>query len=69
MSDEMLKKIMMKADDDLDMLKDRCHDLYDEKEELKARINKAVEYIRFINPAHYSDKDENNLLNILQGEK
>ena len=36
---------------------------------LVSRMNRAIEYIKFINPAHYSDKDENNLLNILQGEE
>ena len=39
LSNEELDRIMMKADRDLDMLKDRCHDLYDEKEELKKKCN------------------------------
>ena len=29
----------MKADDDLDRLKDRCHDLYEENKELKDKCN------------------------------
>lgn len=59
LSDEELNKIMMKADDDLDKLKDRCHELYEENERLKIqvsareelyeysqlRIDKAFEYI------------------------
>lgn len=59
LSNEELNKIMMKADDDLDKLKDRCHDLYEENERLKIqvsareelyeysqlRIDKAFEYI------------------------
>lgn len=45
MSDEMLNKIMMKADSDLDSLKDRCHDLYEENQNLKARIFKARKMI------------------------
>ena len=39
LSNEELNRIMMKADNDLDMLKDRCHDLYDENEELKKKCN------------------------------
>jgi len=35
LSDEELNNIMMKADDDLDRLKDRCHELYEENKELK----------------------------------
>lgn len=59
LSNEELNKIMMKADDDLDRLKDRCHELYEENERLKIqvsareelyeysqlRIDKAFEYI------------------------
>lgn len=43
MSDEELNRIMMKADDDLDKLKDRCHDLYEENKELKELCNKYEE--------------------------
>lgn len=39
LSDEELNKIIMKADDDLDRLKDRCHDLYEENKELKNKCN------------------------------
>lgn len=39
LSNEELNKIMMKADDDLERLKDRCHDLYEENEELKKKAN------------------------------
>ena len=39
LSDEELNKIMMKADDDLDRLKDRCHELYEENKELKIKCN------------------------------
>lgn len=39
LSNEELNKIMMKADDDLDKLKDRCHDLYEENKELKDKCN------------------------------
>ena len=39
LSNEELNKIMMKADDDLDRLKDRCHDLYEENKELKDKCN------------------------------
>lgn len=39
LSDEELNKIIMKADDDLDRLKDRCHDLYEENKELKGKCN------------------------------
>lgn len=39
MSDEMLNKIVMKADSDLDSLKDRCHDLYEENKKLKDKCN------------------------------
>ena len=35
LSNDELNKIMMKADDDLEALKDRCHDLYEENERLK----------------------------------
>lgn len=39
LSNEELNKIMMKADNDLDRLKDRCHDLYEENKELKDKCN------------------------------
>lgn len=39
LSNEELNKIMMKADDDLDRLKDRCHELYEENKELKRKCN------------------------------
>lgn len=39
LSNEELNKIMMKADDELDRLKDKCHDLYEENEELKKKCN------------------------------
>lgn len=39
LSDEELNKIIMKADDDLDRLKDRCHDLYEENKDLKNKCN------------------------------
>lgn len=39
LSNEELNKIMMKADDDLERLKDRCHDLYEENEKLKDKCN------------------------------
>lgn len=39
LSNEQLNNIMAKADNDLDALKDRCHDLYDENQELKKKCN------------------------------
>lgn len=39
LSNEELNKIMMKADDDLDRLKDRCHELYSENLLLKKKCN------------------------------
>lgn len=39
LSDEELNRIMMKADNDLDMLKDRCHELYEENKKLKDKCN------------------------------
>lgn len=39
LSNEELDRIIMKADDDLDKLKDRCHDLYEENKELKDKCN------------------------------
>lgn len=41
MTNEELNKIMMKADDDLERLKDRCHFLYEENKRLKEIINKV----------------------------
>lgn len=38
MSDEQLNTIMTKADANLDALKDRCHELYEENERLKETI-------------------------------
>ena len=43
MTNEELNKIMAKADDDLDRLKDRCHELYEENEKLKELCNKYEE--------------------------
>lgn len=39
LSNEELNKIIMKADDDIDRLKDRCHELYEENKELKRKCN------------------------------
>lgn len=39
LSNEQLNSIMAKADNDLDMLKDRCHDLYSENLVLKKKCN------------------------------
>lgn len=38
MTDEQLNAILSKADDDLEALKDKCHDLYEENQRLKARL-------------------------------
>ena len=60
MTNEELNKIMMKADNDLERLKDRCHELYEENERKERlitqygegmcayanRIDKAIEYIK-----------------------
>ena len=46
MSDEKLKEIIIQADDNLERVKDRCHDLYEENKRLKTKIEKAVEYIK-----------------------
>lgn len=43
MGDEELNKIMMKADGDLDRLKDRCHELYEENQKLKELCDKYEE--------------------------
>lgn len=61
MNDEQLNAILHKADDDLDRLKDKCHDLYEENVGLKARIDKAIEYLQYTTTFRYQD-----LLNILQ---
>lgn len=78
MTDEQLNAILHKADDDLDALKDRVHDQYEEIQELKAMIDKAIEYIKD-NCSYEEDtkycyddlcsSDVNDLLNILQGEE
>lgn len=39
MIDEELNKIIIKADDELDQMKDRVHDLYNENQRLKYRLN------------------------------
>ena len=39
LSNEQLNSIMAKADNDLDALKDRCHDLYEENLLLKKKCN------------------------------
>lgn len=38
LTDEQLNAIIDKADADLDRLKDRCHDLYEENQQLKERV-------------------------------
>ena len=43
MNNDELNKILMKADVDLDSLKDRCHDLYEENQKLKDLCNKYEE--------------------------
>ena len=48
MSDEQLNKIMAKADNDLEALKDRCHELYDENKILKKNNEKLIEIINSI---------------------
>lgn len=46
MSDEQLNAILSKADDDLERLKDRCHDLYEENQRLKEEIKTKDEGIK-----------------------
>ena len=77
LTNEELNKIMTKADNDLDELKMRNHELYEENQELQTRIGKAIECIEKI----WKDTEHKNiysiigigllrtqLLNILQGE-
>ena len=45
MTDEALKEVIARAEDEYEMLKDRVHDLYDENIELKNKINKAIKHI------------------------
>ena len=54
LSNEELNKIMMKADDDLDRLKDRCHELYEENKELKRKCN-------MYEMAMYREENEKNM--------
>lgn len=42
MTDKELNRIMMRADIDLEMLKDKYHDLYDEYEQLKYELETLV---------------------------
>lgn len=69
MTDEQLNAIMMKADNDLERLKDRCHDLYDENVELKNRIDTAIEYIKdkARNNCWIDQYEASHLIGILQG--
>lgn len=47
MNNEKLNSAIARADDELDRLKDTCHDLYDRNKELQERIDKAIEYIEW----------------------
>lgn len=47
LSNEELNKIMMKADNDLDRLKDRCHELYEENERLKIQVSAREELYEY----------------------
>ena len=46
MDNRELKKVMLEADKNLEDLKDRCHELFKENEELKKKIKKVIEYIQ-----------------------
>ena len=46
MNNEELNKIIMKAEDEYELLKDRVHDLYEENKNYKSRIDKAVKYYK-----------------------
>ena len=75
MTDEQLQAIMTKADYDLDALKDRVHEQYEEIQELKVMIDKAIEYMsNYIEvedaPINERIKIEfKEVLNILQGDE
>lgn len=63
---QLLEAKIMKAEASYDFLKDEVHCLYEEKKELKARIDKAIEYIdrRDID---WGSEEHDKLLDILKG--
>ena len=46
-SNEELEQILMRADDEFDSIKDKCHDLYDENVMLKNRINELEQQKKY----------------------
>ena len=74
MNNEEIQKIVMKSEKEYEELKDTLHEQYNEIQDLKQRIDKAVEYIeknKLINNLNYMDNGVgdlfNNVLNILKG--
>ena len=65
MTNEEVKEIIDRAEDEYDRLKDRVHDLYDENHKLKEIIKEAREYI---NKNGIIDLNGYDLLEILDKE-
>jgi len=72
MNNEELNKIMAKADADLDALKDKCHELYEENEKLKHQLEvqeHLTEYLKLIRKdGEFDFEVSSKILNLSQEE-
>jgi len=71
MDREEIEAIQMRAEEEYEMIKDRCHDLYDENQEalkeierLKNIINKLEGYIITNKPVYIEQKGTSKIINI-----
>ena len=64
MTNEEVKEVYARAEIEYELLKDRVHDQYDEIQQLKQRIDKAIEYIKNYLPNY--DFDHSNLEKLLE---
>ena len=70
MTNEEIQSIIARAEDEYELLKDRCHDYYKKNKQLEQRIGKAIEWLNFDNMNEWFEcpkKEMKELLNILQG--
>lgn len=64
MTNEEINALYDRAEAEYEMIKDKCHDLYDENKQLKEQICKAKEYIKNYLPNY--DFDHSNLEKLLE---
>lgn len=71
-TNEEIQSIVARAEDEYELLKDKCHDYFNENKKLKERIDKAIEYIKqrdkWYKNEEYKLLKTSDLLDILEGK-